>query len=149
MTIRELTTDDIPQVIELGRAMHLESQYRGLTFSAVKAAQACEHTIDRDTEVGLVGEEAGELYGMLAAFVAEYEYGHERIAYDRLVYVVPSHRGGTLAVRMIKRYEEWAKSMKAEQIHLGQTTDVHPWMVDAFYRRLGYEWVGGCYRKET
>lgn len=91
----------------------------------------------------------GDAVGILMAVEWEHPLFTGRPVSDMLVYVLPEHRGSTLAVRMIKMMERWAEELGAEGIMLGQSTRVGDMRrVMKFYEKLGYEPTGfNCFKE--
>lgn len=146
MTIRDLASRDIPEVITLGGMMHEESQYRDLCFYPKRVIDVCRYILDDDQQLGLIAETNNRIVGMLAGYLRPYEYGDAILAHDRLVYVRPGYRGSSAFIRLVRRYVSWAREMGAEQVFLSQSTAVASHRVHGFYRRLGFEYLGSIAR---
>ena len=139
--------DDVPTLIELGRVMHQESpRFRGLDYDEEKLMQLGANLVNQG---GIfLAEKDGKPLGMILGMVTEHFFGHDLMACDLAVYVHPDHRGGTLAVRLIKKYEAWAFSMGAKVITMGVSTEVEADRTGQLYKRLGYRMTGVLAVKE-
>jgi GNAT superfamily N-acetyltransferase len=73
-------------------------------------------------------------------------YTNERMGFDMTLYIEPEHRNGMMAMRMIKRFEEWCIAMGASQIRPGIGTG-NP-SVAKLYLALGYKAVGTFFLKD-
>jgi len=69
-------------------------------------------------------------------------------ATEMLLYVLPEHRTGTTAMRLIKKWEFLAKSRGAKVITAGTTIGYRTDAVTKLYTKLGFTHVGALYRKE-
>lgn len=83
-----------------------------------------------------------------------YTYNHPlfdgKAADDLVIFVHKDYRGGSIAVRLIKMYEAWAKHHKVSYIQISQATgtgDVQ--RIRSFYERLGYKTTGYNAMKEV
>ena len=142
LKIRQGDTDDIMSLIMLGREMHKESpRFRDMDYDE-----------DKLMHLGLGLAEQGGIFiaekddkpvGMVLGMVTEHFFGHDLMATDLAFYVHPDHRGGTLAVRMLKKFEAWAFSLGAKVISVGVSTEVGSERTGQLYERLGYR-ITGC-----
>ena len=139
--------DDVPTLIELGRVMHQESpRFRGMDYDEEKLMQLGANLVNQG---GIfLAEKDGKPLGMILGMVTEHFFGHDLMACDLAVYVHPDHRGGTLAVRLIKKFEAWAFSMGAKVITMGVSTEVEADRTGQLYKRLGYRMTGVLAVKE-
>lgn len=145
--IRQAAHADIPAIIEMGRALHAESpRFRGDSFSDVKIAnrlrQLLGTAVTRGEGGALIAEDGDRLVGLMAGYVAEEFFGYDRIATDYSLYVVPEYRGGTVGVRLIKAFEEWAWKAGATAIQPGISTEIDADRTRGIYERLGYGMFG-------
>ena len=141
LKIRQGDMDDVPTLIGLGRMMHMESpRFRGMDYNEEKLIQLGANLV---AQGGIfLAEKDGKAIGMMLGMVTEHFFGHDLMACDLAVYVHPDHRGGTLAVRLIKKFEAWAFSMGAKVIHVGVSTEVNADRTGELYKRLGYRMTG-------
>tara|TARA_B100001250_G_scaffold380115_1_gene371309 strand:- start:57 stop:527 length:471 start_codon:yes stop_codon:yes gene_type:complete len=65
-------------------------------------------------------------------------FGNDLTATDLILYVLPEHRGSTIAIRILKEYEKWAISQNVDEISLGISTGINVERTGQFYERLGY-----------
>ena len=136
--IRNATRDDLPALVELGRAMAAESpRYRRLTYSARKVGTLLGNMIDSPDGFVMLAEQGGKIFGVMAAFVSEHWMSEDRMSSDFGLFILPEHRGGTAAMRMARAYIEWARSRGAIDISLGISTNVNSDQTARFYRALG------------
>jgi GNAT superfamily N-acetyltransferase len=147
LKIRQGDTDDIISLISLGREMHKESpRFKGMDYDEEKLIHL---GIGLAEQGGIfLAEKNGKPIGMVLGMVTEHFFGHDLMATDLAVYVHPDHRGGTLVVRLIKKFEAWAFSMGAKVISMGVSTEVEADRTGQLYKRLGYRMTGCLAVKE-
>lgn len=139
--------DDVPTLIKLGRLMHEESpRFRDMDYDDEKLMQLGIGLVEHG---GIfIAEKDGKAVGMVLGMVTEHYFGRDLMASDLAVYVHPEHRGGTLVVRLIKKFEAWAFSMGAKVITMGVSTEVAAERTGQLYKRLGYRMTGSLAVKE-
>lgn len=143
--IREATIDDIPKLVEMGRALHDETTYKHVEYSPERVAETCRLMIANGFLV--VAEKEGEVIGVMMGDVYIPWYTTERMGIDYTLYIMPEHRNGLIAVKMIKRFEQWCISMGAKQIRPGIGTG-DPSAIK-LYKALGYKSVGEWFLKDV
>ena len=144
-SVRHALEADVPAMVELGRRMHAESPtYRELSYSPEKAAALGLRVVGTLLNPGgaLVAEVNGRIVGMLAGYVVEHWFSHDKVASDYVLYIDPEHRGGMTAVRLIRAFERWAIAQGATVLLPGVSTGVKTEQTRDLYRALGYEPYG-------
>lgn len=122
--IRSATIDDLPAMLELGARMHLESRFRDLPYDLAKVADVLSSLIDGAGLV-LVAEMHGRVVGGIVGMVVEHWFSRVKVAQDFALFIEPEHRGSMLAVRLLARYEAWAREQGAHAVEMGINTGVH------------------------
>lgn len=139
--VRHATRDDIPALIELGRAMHAESpRFSRQPYSPTKTTGTIEFLLANGAVFVVV--KGGRPVGMMGGMVAPGWFTEECSAVELAVYVTPEHRGGRTGMRLIRAFEAWAFEHGAGEITLGVTTEVDTERTAALYERLGYRRSG-------
>jgi len=85
---------------------------------------------------------------MIAAYLTDYIFCDEPVVNDDLLFVKASHRGGTVAIRMVRGLERWASARGAREVFLGVSTGIAVERTGRLYQRLGFRHVGGVYSKQ-
>lgn len=148
MIIRPPRHADIEPLLDMGARMHAESAYAFLPYDRAKVRQLIvDYIEDTTTRCGLVAERDGRLIAMLGGYLGDYLFCDERLAVDEIVFVDPDHRGGMTAVRLIRGFQRWATEQGARELCLGISTNIHPESTGRLYQRLGFEQVGGIYKR--
>jgi GNAT superfamily N-acetyltransferase len=142
--IREARYDDLEQILILGWDMHQESRYKDLDYDVEKSAMFFQMAMDDSKYLFLVSEKAGQIIGGFIGYCVSQWFSDDKTAGDLVLYVQPEHRGGLSAVRLVKKYIEWAKDqgVKDGHIGLGITTGIHTEKTGRFYESLGFEKTG-------
>jgi GNAT superfamily N-acetyltransferase len=88
------------------------------------------------------------LVGFMCGNLSETFLNDEVNAYDKGFYVVPEHRGGTIAVRLLRNFERWARSNGAANVWICQSVAHEIDATRHYFERLGYECQGFNMRKK-
>ena len=83
-----------------------------------------------------------KLIAFMVGTVSETFLNEERNAYEKGLFVLPEHRGGTTSVRLVRNFEAWAKKRGAVNVWLGQSVGQNMESTLKFFGRLGYECQG-------
>lgn len=147
--IRPAMEEELTALVNMARDMHDESPYFSrFEFSAVKTANTLLGLMTHPEGCVLVAVIDSEVIGMFGGFITEHFFGNDRYACDIGLYVKPEHRGGSVAVRLLKVFEEWVSSKNVGAITLGVSTEVEVERTAAMYQHLGYTASGVIVRKE-
>lgn len=142
--IRNAIESDIPKLVAMGQALHDETTYKHVTYSPERVAETCRLMMLNGFL--MVAEKDGEVVGVMMGDVLVPWYTTERMGIDMTLYIYPEHRNGMIALRLIKRFEEWCIAMGAKQIRPGiGTGDLS---VAKLYQALGYKSVGQWFLKD-
>lgn len=82
------------------------------------------------------------LIAFMAGQLSETYLNDEINAYEKGLFVVPEHRGGTIAVRLVRNFEAWARKSGAKNIWMGQSVGQNQQSTLHFFERLGYPCQG-------
>ncbi|EMC2288531.1 GNAT family N-acetyltransferase [Salmonella enterica] len=140
--IRPANIADIPEIIRLSEAMHLESRYRTLPYCGAKFATLLRRLIDSPDGMVAVAEKNGAVVGTIAAVITEHYFADALISYELGLYVEKAHRGTLAGYRLAKEYIDWAKSKGVDQIDMGITTGIDEERTGRMYEHLGLTHVG-------
>ena len=151
MIIRPMTEADIQDVVDMGAVMHAEGAYINMTYDPHKCADLARAVMaDTENQIALVAEtEHGEVVGMLSGYVIPFYFGPDLVSHDRIVYIIPSYRGTSAFLRLVRKYVEWARSKKVRQIFMAISTGINTDKTTDLYVRLGFRHVGGVFQLEV
>jgi GNAT superfamily N-acetyltransferase len=80
--------------------------------------------------------------GFVSAVISSFFFSDYERATDVGLYVLPEHRGGRAAFKLLKAIETWSKEMGAKELCMGQSVGVNIEGVKKFYEHNGYQ-IGG------
>lgn len=124
--IRALTEEDIPQALELARAMHEEAPvYNHYDFDEDKVLRLFEIFMTNPDWLAVVAERDGKLIGFIGVVIVPVFFGNADFIEDISFYVTPQYRGTSAALRLIKTVEAWGIGRGVKLIRFGVTTGVN------------------------
>ena len=139
--IRQMTEQDIPDVIELGRRMHSEStNLQSLRFSPQRTAWIALSAIQ--SGFAMVAEKGGQIVGMMAGCVVMPFFSEDIISCDYALYVLPEFRTGMTAIRLADEYVAWSRCKGVKLVTVGVTAGIDNAAAIAFYEALGFRQSG-------
>ena len=147
MIVRLATPQDFEPMIEMGARMHAAGKYAFLPYDKAKLLALAKGLHDSPNGILIVAAEDNRLIGMIVGFVEEFYFCRQKLARDLLVWVEESERGSKAGTYLISAFEEWAKSRGAVETCLCDTNGGDSERIGALYRRIGYERVGGIYKR--
>jgi GNAT superfamily N-acetyltransferase len=146
--IRNLEPGDIAGVMQLAKAMHLESPfYNKYPFSEEKVERLYQVFLKDPDWLCVVAESEGKVIGFLAVTIVPTFFGDARFVEDISFYVDPKYRGTSAALRLVRAVEAWGVAKNVAAIRVGITTGTNPEPAGNFFLRLGYEETGRLYTK--
>jgi GNAT superfamily N-acetyltransferase len=80
--------------------------------------------------------------GFVSAAISPFFFSDYERATDAGLYVLPEHRGGKTAFKLLKAIENWAKEMGVKELCMGQSVGVNIENTKKFYEHNGYQ-IGG------
>ena len=146
-TIREYELTDIEQMVELGAMMHKEGAYSFLPYSKTKCRELGKKFKLLDYGNMWVAESNGKIVGMYVAFITEYFFCYEKICQDFLLYVHPDYRKSTIAIRLIKKAEEWARERGAKEFCPASSMSISSGRLEKLYNFMKFKTVGNLFKK--
>jgi len=139
--IRQMMEEDIQEVIELAAVMFAESRnYREMDFSVDRVREIAAMTIQDG--FAMVAVQDGKIIGLMAGSLVQPAFSRDVMACDFLLYVLPEHRGGMAAVRLVAAYVQWARKGGAKIVSVGVTAGIDNDAAIAFYRAMGFRESG-------
>jgi len=142
--IRLATADDIEQIAELGREMVENSNFAPLGYDIEHVKTVLTAYVD--TQFVAVYEVDDAIVGYFIGTLVKPWFTKKMVGYDSCFYLKKEHRNGRVAIKMVKAFDEWCKSLGGAQIRLG-TSSGDP-SVERLYSHLGHQQVGHTFLKE-
>ena len=133
---------DLPQVVDMARALHAESpEHRTMPFEEAHLVASLRAPHIK----GFVYEREGILRGYVFGCIVRTLFGPGTYCCDVSLYVRPEFRTGFIALKLIKRREAWGKAQGAMRHQAAISTGLRG--AQGLYQALGYQSMGGCYSK--
>lgn len=148
MAIRFARLEDIPTLIEIGRAYHSESRFKVYDYDLEKLTASLKALIEDATGTRcffVADDKEQKPYGVLLGHIESYFFSNLPVAQTILFWVHPEHRGGSAAVKLVTAFKKWAENRNAFEIAIGVNSAVHVNRADRFFKKLGFQLTGGNY----
>lgn len=143
--IRPMVTGDLNKVVALAKEMHQEGNYKDIPFHTEQFVS----TISGCMRNGFawVGEKDGKVVAGFLADISEYIFSKEKITCDYGIFTSKEYRKTRLALQLIKKYIEWAKSQGVREISIGVSNGHESDGLGKFLeKRLGFKQTGKAYK---
>ena len=138
MHIKQATHDDFETIFAFVEQMVEQSVF---SFAKPSRKRIEEHFYYPKTGT-FIAVADGVPIGFISACVTPFFFSDIERATDLGFYIVPAHRGGSAAQRLLKTLEKWAKDMGMTHLFMGHSVGGKVEQMKSFYLRNGYQ-VGG------
>lgn len=145
INIRNMEEDDILDVMLLAREFSKEAP-ASHKWDKNKTLSFLQTTINSPHMEVFVCEKDGEIVGGLVAVISEMYMSYTKQATELAWFVSKDVRGSSVAIRLVKHFEEWAKQNKADYITMSDITGIGN--LSEMYSRMGYTSAETSYIKE-
>lgn len=136
--IRTATHDDIPRIIEMAQAFYATTSYARFSPISYQSAAGLA-IITMESGVMLVAEKDGELVGMTCLIIVPFLFNVSlTVAEEIAFWIEPEHRGGMLAIRLLKEIEKECRAKMVDVIRMATLIDSPP-QAASLYLHEGYE----------
>lgn len=141
--IRAATFNDLPAVFELGVKLKKRTPYALLAVDHEMALKTLRGCLSSANGCVYVAEHDGKITGTIVGVAEPLWYSNKRVATDLLLY---SGRRGD-GKKLMQMFLYWATHHpNIVDITLGQTSGLHLELSDEWYRKQGFERVGGMFQ---
>lgn len=138
--VRAIVVEDIGIIIEMLYALHEESPRYGRVIPDEKYVSAClKQMIEQPDFIGFIDT---KLRGIMFGTATRQWFDSNLDAYEQILYLFPEHRGGMLAVRLIKSFEDKARNLGCWHVRAAVSTELQVEQTLKLYERLGYRREG-------
>ena len=139
MRLREVVSHDSSAIVELLRMLRCESpEYEYVDDDPVFVDANLYHMLLHKMMVGVVAETENGIVGFMIGFVAAPWYSRRKEAMEQLLYVDPAYRGGSVAMRLIREFEDVCRDYGAKVLSVGASTGMNEDRTVRLYERMGY-----------
>lgn len=148
--IKELAPDTIDDLLSLAVLMHEEnSSY--LVYDADYLRRQCEFYLTQENVKCFLAYKDNNAVGFIVCFIAPYLFSPQLCARQELWFVKKEYRGSTVAYKLIRHFEAWAKMNGAVEIYAGVAVfdGAKAKRISEVLSRMGYRKVGYYHRKLT
>ena len=146
MRLRMATVADLPAICVLGRAMHQESTFAPMDYDIDCVKETIADLMEKSQLVLVAEDTNGEVIGGILGKVTQTWFGKDMVANELGLFIHPDHRGGMLAVKLIKTFVTWARMAGAKQIRPGVISGCE--VAELLYERLGFRRCGATFVME-
>lgn len=147
--IRQATLLDLLSLAPLAQAYAQEAEgHDNHPFDLEAALNSTALTILSEDGCFLLAHKGNEVVGFLWGHSHALPWSKTKIAFDTMLYVTPSSRKTSVAYRLLKEWEVWAKEHGAIEVQISIASGIHEDSSVSFFRKMGYSYIGRQYRKE-
>lgn len=146
--IRQAHWDDVSEIMRMSRDFYgrMEAPY---PFDESSVADLAGGLLQGEKGVMLVADAEERLVGMAGAVLAPFPFNRTRVYAQELCWwIEPEHRGGSLALRLLKQLEISVKELGASGLMMLCLENLKADSVGRFYERRGYRPQERSYFKE-
>lgn len=140
--IRRASLLDVPRLVELAEMMHAESRFTMLTFDRDKMTSVATGLLSMPNGLALVAVKGGEIVGAFLGIAEEHVFSRDLFACDLATFIDPKHRGGFIAVSLLRGYVKWARELGVKCINAGIASGINHDVSVRLYERIGFVRVG-------
>lgn len=132
------------QALDMGRKMHQESRYRDYAFDEAQIMRI----ISNPDCLTLLSVRDEQVVGFFVGVITPQWFGPDLTGQDLGLYIDQPYRGGTMAMRFMKRFEAWCRGRGCRSIQLGSTAGIDTEVAYRLYTGMGYRDLGFLAYKE-
>ena len=137
--IRDLTTDDVDEMVALGAVMHEESPLAKYHFNQDRAVYILNEIIGKEVVFAAGAFVDGRLAGILVAELTTHLFVDIKIVSDIVFYVSPDRRGAVAGKRLVDRFKAWGLDVDADITRIQVDAGIDNGRACAFLGHLGFE----------
>lgn len=142
----KLTKESAEKIIELGRKLHAESHFNDQPYDVNRCWSLLEATIKLPEKYFIAFDE--DFRGFIIMQIQQHYFSGCKWASDFCLYILPEHRNGLLAPKLIKEAESWAERNGATEMTIFHNTGINTEKATSFFNKFGYKTKGYIFTKE-
>ena len=148
--MRPYEVRDIPKIVEIvKRELPLTPNYKAVPVHPERVEQMLLNNVNGSAftvyVLDGVGNEKGEIVGLVAAYCGPGMFSFHNIAFDVFLWIKPNYRSLHNVGQLIAGYKQWAMYRKAIIIGASFTGGVKPELMDKLLKWHGFVPVGSIY----
>jgi len=140
-----LNREDALVILEMGRRFHQESQFKETPYDEQRCWALLEATVSHPNQFFIAYDD--QFKGFIILQMGMQFFSGSKWAADQAFYVAPEHRGGSLATRLLKTGEAWAKERGASEFTIMHNAGIGLETAEKFYTKLGFGLSGLIFNK--
>jgi GNAT superfamily N-acetyltransferase len=142
-----LNREDAEALIKVGETFMKESRFGNHAYNPEKVWAVLDQTIVNPHRFFIAYDD--QFQGLFLLAMSRHYFSDDLFAGDLAFYVTPEKRGSSLAYRLFKAGEEWARKEGAKELTIMHNTGIgYEGEQSNFYTKLGFTDVGRIYTKE-
>lgn len=146
--IREARASDKDILLQLMRKMHEETSYKQFPLSEIKLLETVELWLSNLWHrVTYVLEHEGAVVGVFVGHIDSFWFSESACGFDDVIYIDIDHRGRHGLSQMLARFEGWCRERGCTAVLVGVSSGVMIERTGKLLGFLGYDKVGGLYRR--
>jgi hypothetical protein len=137
--VRPARTDDLPEVIRMGKAFFEKSAYKGIGFDEASCVELFNKLVVSDDALLLIAEQDSPV-GMIGALRYPFYMNNSHLTVQELFWWVDEDARGTRAgLSLIAGIESWATESGAKSVQMMCLDSLEPERIGNLYKRRHYK----------
>lgn len=149
INIRDATVDDVETIIALGEQMHIECLEFYPPIDPEHTRKYLTMAVTAEFFLVALAEDNGLPVGFTMAVAGPYAFSPALRASSDILFVLPSRRGGSAAIRLVERFKEWADEMGVGSATMSVATGIAPERTGRFFQFMGFRPMEMIYRRDN
>lgn len=149
ISIRRYTRADVSQMVERLEELLQQFHYGKIDFNAKRVKDMLIANLrNRGFFCDIVVAD-GEIVGVLCGSIVEFMFSYEVYAEHHITYIWPTHRSLAVITKLVRNYQQWARSRGVRQIRWGQSTGFKQEKFIVLAKRMGFTQIGTSWNMEV
>lgn len=142
----KVTSEDAFKIVEIGEKFMTEGRFKDHEYNPKGVLGILEATVLRPDKAFCAFDD--QYRGLILMGISQHYFSTYKWATDFAFFVLPEYRGGTLAVRLLREAEKWAKENGASELTILHNTGIKTDTSERFFNGVGYETKGHIFSKD-
>ena len=135
-----VTERDIPSLLQLTIDTYKESEWSDTDWDIKKIERMLYRAINEPHQFFIKAMRKDKIIGYFLGHYKDYFHNDKLFATEDFIYVVPSKRGGSTALKMMRLFINWAKGIGVKEIYFEPSVNKKDiTRFDSFAKKLGME----------
>lgn len=145
--MNRITEDTLPKLFQIGHEFCKAARHPG-GFCESHFVSVWKILLAHDLGAIFYEEENGALTGIFGGVFSPDMFSGRRVGVENFWFVAPHKRGGSLALRLLKAFEDESKTRECERIVMVTLEALSPESVGKIFLRRGYFPLERSFAKE-